>query len=179
MKSKPVALLLADLGVTKTHSRPHVSNDNPFPESRFKTLKYRPEFPARFGSLQDSRLFCRQFFSWYNTEHRHHGIALLTPEIVHYGRADAVIAARQEGLNAAYAARPGRFVRKPPVTLALAGGRLDQSTPKGGSDRTGATVISGPGCLKIIDTFRRPPQRFRFHFLASLVVFSRWEISGE
>ncbi len=119
MKSKPVAFLLADPGVTKTHSRPHVSNDNPFSESRFKTLKYLPEFPARFGSLQDSRLFCRQFFPWYNTEPRHHGIALLTPEMVHYGRADAVIAARQEVLNAAYAAHPERFVRKPPVALPL------------------------------------------------------------
>ena len=119
MKSKAVAFLLADLGVTKTHSRPHVSNDNPFSESQFKTLKYRPEFPARFGSLQDSRVFCRQFFPWYNTEHRHQGIALLTPEMVHYGRAEAVIVARQEVLNAAYAAHPERFVRKPPVALPL------------------------------------------------------------
>ena len=87
MKSKPVAFMLADLGVTKTHSRPHVSNDNPFSESQFKTLKYRPGFPARFGSIQDSRAFCCQFFPWYNTEHRHQGIALLTPEMVHYGRA--------------------------------------------------------------------------------------------
>jgi putative transposase len=150
MKSKAAAFLLADLGVTKTHSRPQVSNDNPFSESRFKTLKYRPEFPARCGSLRDSR----QFSPWYNPEHRHHGIALLTPEMVHYGRADAVIAARQEVPNAAYAAHPERFVRKPPVALPRACGRLDQSTPKGGSDRTVATVISGPGCLKIIDTFR-------------------------
>jgi len=119
MKSKAVAFLLADLGVTKTHSRPHVSNDNPFSESQFKTLKYRPEFPARFGSLQDSREFCRQFFPWYNTEHRHQGIAFLTPEMVHYGRAAGVIAARQEVLNAAYAAHPERFVRKPPVALPL------------------------------------------------------------
>jgi len=154
MKSKPVAFLLADLGVTKTHSRPHVSNDNPFSESQFRTLKYRPEFPARFGSLQDSREFCRQFFPWYNTEHRHQGIALLTPEMVHYGRIAGVIAARQEVLNAAYAAHPERFVRKPPVAVPWACGRLDQSTPKGGSDRTVATVISGPGGLKTIDTFR-------------------------
>lgn len=119
MTSKPVAFLLADLGVTKTHSRPHVSNDNPFSESQFKTLKYRPEFPARFGSIQDSREFCRQFFPWYNTEHRHHGIALLTPQMVHYGHAAAVIDARQQVLNAAYAAHPERFVRKPPVALPL------------------------------------------------------------
>ena len=119
MKSKPVAFLLADLGVTKTRSRPYVSHDNPFSESQFKTLKYRPEFPVRFGSLQDSRVFCRHFFPWYNTEHRHHGIALLTPEMVHYGRSAAVIAARQEVLNAAYAAHSERFVRKPPLALSL------------------------------------------------------------
>ena len=119
MRSKPVALLLADLGVTKTHSRPHVSNDNPFSESQFKTLKYRPDFPGRFGSLEDSRLFCQNFFEWYNTEHRHHGISLLTPETVHYDLADGVLAARQEVLQAAYASHPERFVRKPPVVLPL------------------------------------------------------------
>jgi putative transposase len=121
MKSKPVALLLADLGVVKTHSRPHVSNDNPFSESQFKTLKYRPDFPKRFGSLEDSRLFCQNFFEWYNTEHRHNGISLLTPEAVHYGLADGVIAARQEVLQAAYAMHPERFVRKPPGALPLPG----------------------------------------------------------
>lgn len=119
MKSKPVALLMADLGVTKTHSRPYVSNDNPFSESQFKTLKYRPDFPQCFGSLEDSRNFCRPFFHWYNTEHRHHGIALLTPEMVHYDRAESVIAARQEVLQAAYIAHPERFVRKPPVASPL------------------------------------------------------------
>jgi putative transposase len=119
MKSKPVALLLADLGVTKTHSRPHVSNDNPFSESQFKTLKYRPDFPKRFGSLEDSRSFCQNFFEWYNTEHRHNGISLLTPQAVHYGLADNIIAARQEVLHAAYAMHPERFVNKPPVALPL------------------------------------------------------------
>ena len=130
MTSKPVAFLLADLGVTQSHSRPHVSNDNPYSESQFKTLKYRPGFPARFGSLQDSRAFCRQFFLWYNTEHRHQGIALLTPEMVHYGRAEAVIGARQEVLNAAYAAHPERFVRKPPVALPLPGAVWINPPPK-------------------------------------------------
>jgi putative transposase len=120
MKSKPVALLLADLGVTKTHSRPHVSNDNPFSESQFKTLKYRPDFPPRFGSIEDSRMFCRTFFHWYNNDHRHQGVALLTPETVHYGRAGSVIAARQEVLHGAYAAHPERFVRKLPVAHPLA-----------------------------------------------------------
>ena len=87
MTSKPVALLMADLGVTKSHSRPSVSNDNPYSESQFKTMKYRPEFPERFGSIQDARAFCQTFFPWYNTEHYHSGLGLLTPEDVHYGRA--------------------------------------------------------------------------------------------
>ena len=110
MKSKVVALLLTDLGVTKTHSRPHVSNDNPYSEAQFKTLKYRPEFPDRFGSIEDARAFCRAFFRWYNTEHRHSGIAMLTPADVHAGRADAKLAARADVLAAAFAAHPERFV---------------------------------------------------------------------
>jgi putative transposase len=114
MRSKPVALLLADLGVTKSHSRPHVSDDNPFSESHFKTLKYRPGFPDRFGSIEDARAFCVAFFAWYGTEHRHSGIALLTPEDVHYGRATERLAARGIVLDAAYAAHPERFVRRPP-----------------------------------------------------------------
>ena len=114
MRSKHVAMLLSDLGVTKTHSRPHVSNDNPFSESQFKTLKYRPDFPKRFGSIEDARAFCRDFFRWYNTEHRHSGIALLTPETVHYGQAIEVTNARQKVLNTAYGRHPERFVRKPP-----------------------------------------------------------------
>jgi len=114
MKSKPVALLLSDLGVTKTHSRPYVSNDNPFSEAQFKTLKYRPEFPDCFGSIQDARGFGHGFFPWYNTEHRHSGIGLLTPEDVHYGRAAHRVAARAEVLALAYAAHPERFVRGMP-----------------------------------------------------------------
>ncbi len=114
MTSKPVALLLADLGITRTHSRPHVSNDNPFSEAQFKTLKYRPEFPARFGSLEDARAFCQPFFTWYNTAHRHGGIGLLTPAMVHDGQAAAVRAHRADVLVAAYAAHPERFVRRPP-----------------------------------------------------------------
>jgi len=114
MTSKPVALLLADLGVTRSHSRPQVSNDNPFSEAQFKTLKYRPNFPERFGSLEDARLFCQGFFSWYNREHRHSGIGLMTPAAVHDGRASMVRDARQRVLSAAYAAHPERFVRKPP-----------------------------------------------------------------
>ncbi|MQL53944.1 IS3 family transposase [Desulfofundulus thermobenzoicus] len=113
MTSKPVACLLADLGVTKTHSRPHVSNDNPYSESQFKTLKYRPEFPSRFSSIEEARSFCVPFFSWYNKEHHHSGIGFLTPETLHYGSAAEVTAARQATLLAAYSAHPERF-NKPP-----------------------------------------------------------------
>lgn len=114
MRSKVVAMLLSDLGVTKTHSRPHVSNDNPFSESQFKTLKYRPEFPARFGSIQDARAFCVNFFQWYNAEHMHSALGMLTPESVHYGRGPQLVEARQLVLDAAYAQHPERFVRKAP-----------------------------------------------------------------
>jgi len=119
MKSHTVAQLLATLGVTKSHSRPHVSNDNPFSESQFKTLKYRPEFPERFGSQEDGRGFCQRFFHWYHHEHYHSGIGLLTPAMVHYGHAAEVLAQRQRTLDAAYAAHPERFVNKPPAPLAL------------------------------------------------------------
>jgi putative transposase len=115
MRSKPVALLLADLGVTKTHSRPYTSNDNPFSESQFRTLKYRPEFPDRFGCIQDSRAFCQKFFPWYNDEHRHSGIGMMTPAMVHYGLATAIRQGRQRTLDIAYAAHPDRFVRRPPT----------------------------------------------------------------
>ncbi len=119
MKSKPVAFLLADLGVTKTHSRPYVSDDNPYSEAQFKTLKYRPDFPKRFGSIEDSRAFCQSFFRWYNTEHYHSGIAMLTPESVHYGNADQIIKARTQTLEAAFEANPSRFKGKPPRPEAL------------------------------------------------------------
>jgi len=117
MTSKPVALLLSDLGVNKTHSRPHTSNDNPYSESQFKTLKYRPEFPKRFGSIEDARAFCRNFSRWYNQQHRHSGIGLLTPEVVHYGMAEEVIMQRQQVLERVYSDYPERFVKgrpKPP-----------------------------------------------------------------
>ena len=114
MTSKPVALMLADLGVTKTHSRPHVSDDNPYSESQFKTLKYRPEFPDRFGSIEDARAFCQRFFPWYNHDHHHSGIALLTPDMLHYGMASQVIEKRQNVLDQAYARTPERFVRAHP-----------------------------------------------------------------
>jgi putative transposase len=109
MTSKPVALLLADLGVTKTHARPHVSNDNPFSEAQFKTLKYWPAFPERFGSIQDVRAHCHVFFPWYNTEHHHSGLGLLTPADVHHGLAAQRVAVRATVLATAYAAHPERF----------------------------------------------------------------------
>ena len=115
MRSKPVAFLLADLGITKTHSRPYTSTDNPYSEAHFKTLKYRPAFPARFDSIEQAREFCREFFGWYNHDHRHSGISLMTPATVHYGRATQVHADRQRVLNAAYQATPDRFVRRAPA----------------------------------------------------------------
>ena len=114
MRSKTVALLLSDLGVIKSHSRPHVSNDNPYSESQFKTMKYCPQFPKRFGCIQDARGFGADFFGYYNNEHRHSGIGLMTPAMVHYGQAEQVLAVRQETLLAASRAPPERFVRRPP-----------------------------------------------------------------
>ena len=121
MKSHTVAQLMASLGVTKSHSRPHVSNDNPFSESQFKTLKYRPAFPNRFGSQEDARGFCQGFFTWYNDEHYHSGLGMLTPASVHYGRAEEVLARRSKTLDAAYEAHPERFTGKRPRPLALPG----------------------------------------------------------
>jgi len=115
MTSKPVALLLSDLGVTKTHSRPYVSNDNPFSEAQFKTLKYRPDFPARFGSYEDGEAFGQRFFPWYNLEHRHGALGLMTPHDIHYGLAAAKWQQRADVLRAAYAAHPERFPRGVPV----------------------------------------------------------------
>ena len=115
MTSRPVALLLADLGIAKTHSRPHTSNDNPYSEAGFKTLKYRPGFPDRFGSIEDARAFCADFFAWYNTAHRHSGIAMFTPADVHHGRASQLLDIRGHVLAGAYAAHPERFVMGRPA----------------------------------------------------------------
>ena len=119
MTSKPVALLLSDLGVTKTHSRPYVSNDNAFSEAQFKTMKYRPDFPDRFGSIQHARGHGHVFFPWYNTEHRHSGLGMLTPHEVHYGLAEKRVEARARVLAAAFAAHPERFVAGLPRPPAL------------------------------------------------------------
>jgi len=119
MTSKSVALLLSDLGVTKSLNRPHVSNDNPYSESQFKTLKTRPTFPKRFGSIEDARAFCHRFFDWYNNEHYHSGIALMTPSMVHYGQAEEQNENRQKVLLDAYGRHPERFVRGKPRALEL------------------------------------------------------------
>ena len=114
MTSKPVAYLLADLGVTKTHSRPYTSSDNPFSEAHFKTCKYRPDFPGRFASIQHARSFGEGFFDWYNHQHRHSSLGLMTPAAVHYGQAETLRSERQGVLAAAYQANPERFVHGPP-----------------------------------------------------------------
>jgi putative transposase len=119
MSSKPVAFLLADLGVTKTHSRPHVSDDNPYSESQFRTMKYRPEFPDRFGCIQDGRAFAQGFFRWYNEEHYHSGLALLTPAMVHYQQTGLILQQRQQVLDVAYQLHPERFVRHAPKPAAV------------------------------------------------------------
>jgi putative transposase len=115
MKAKATAFLLADLGVTKSHSRPYTSNDNPFSESLFKTCKYQPQFPERFGSIQDAKAFCRRFFDWYNAEHHHLGIGLMTPNQVHFGLAEKVYAQRLDTLQNAFDANPNRFVNIKPT----------------------------------------------------------------
>lgn len=121
MASKPVAFLLADLGITKSHSRPRVSNDNPYSESNFKTLKYCPAFPGSFGSITEARAFCADFFTTYNEHHRHSGIGLMTPFMVHTGQAEAVHARRAAALHAAHSAHPERFRRGTPMPPSLPG----------------------------------------------------------
>jgi putative transposase len=146
MRSKPVALLLADLGVVKTHSRPHVSNDNPYSEAQFKTLKYCPAFPERFGSLEDARAFGHPFFSWYNNEHHHSALGYLTPAMVHYGFAEGVRNQRTTVLAAAYAAHPERFVRGVPQPAPLpTAAWINPPLPNTGrQDGPGSTVVT-PG----------------------------------
>lgn len=119
MRSKCLANLYGELGVGSSFNRPHVSNDNPYSESHFKTLKYRPDYPERFGSIEDAQTHMQAFFDWYNYEHRHSGIAMLTPSQVHSGQADEIIRVRQATLDAAYAAHPERFVNGPPKVRAV------------------------------------------------------------
>jgi putative transposase len=114
MVSKTLALLMADLGITKSHSRPSVSNDNPFSEAQFKTMKYRPDYPERFGSLLDARLWARGFFPWYNCQHHHSGIGWMTPASVHFGLAPQILEKRKMTLEQAYCHHPERFPRGEP-----------------------------------------------------------------
>ena len=149
MKSKPVALLLADLGVTKTHSRPHVSDDNPYSESQFRTLKYRPGFPDRFGSIEDARGFCQSFFRWYNYEHHHSGLGLMTPAMVHQGQAPQILAHRQVVLDAAFRLTPSASsANRPGHLLSLPG--LDQQAASGGKNSLNFHAV----CLIFVDTHR-------------------------
>jgi len=143
MQSKPVALLLADLGVTKTHSRPHVSNDNPFSEAQFKTLKYWPQFPERFGSIEDGRAFGQVFFRWYNEEHHHSGLGFLTPVVVHFDHAARVRDQRCQVLNAAYAAHPERFVKGCPQPADLPSSVwINPPKKTTAEDPPGATIVT-------------------------------------
>ena len=119
MKAKTVAQLMTDLGVTESHSRPHVSDDNPFSEAQFKTMKYQPDYPNRFASVSDAQSWARRFFAWYNNDHHHTGLGLLTPATVHFGHAPQVLAARQNTLDIAFAAHPERFVHGAPTPLSL------------------------------------------------------------
>ena len=150
MTSKPVAFLLADLGVTQSHSRPHVSNDNPYSESQFKTLKYRPDFPARFASIEAARAHCQDFFPWYNNEHRHGGLGLHTAADVHYGRAAAVQAARAR--CSPPPTRPPRTVRPQASGPATTASHLLDQPPQEKEDRH--SVKAARRCLIQVDRFR-------------------------
>lgn len=141
MTSKGVAQLLADLGVTKSLSRPHISNDNPFSEAQFKTLKYRPRFPDRFGCIQDARAFCQNFFDWYNFNHRHSGIGFMTPYRVHYGKAGELQEQRSRVLFAAYQAHPERFVREVPQPPALPSA-VWINPPQGGHEHSDGSTLN-------------------------------------
>jgi putative transposase len=121
MRAKSLALLLSDLGVVKTHSRPYTATDNPYSEAQFKTMKYRPDYPRCFGSIQDARVWARSFFDWYNHQHRHTGIGLMTPAVVHAGLAPAVMVQRQRVLQVAYEQHPERFVKGPPILVLMKG----------------------------------------------------------
>jgi transposase InsO family protein len=145
MRSKPVAQLLVDLDVAKTHSRPHVSDDNPFSEAQFRTLKYRPDFPERFGCIEDARTHCQRFFDWYNTQHRHSGIGMMTPATVHYHRAAAVCKQRTSTLDAAFARNPKRFkgvAPQPPSAPTAVWINPPAKEPASPTTPTHSTVIS-------------------------------------
>ncbi len=151
MSSKPVALLLADLGVTKSHSRPHTSNDNPLSEAQFKTLKYRPDFPKRFESIEAARVHCDRFFGWYNHEHKHSGIGLHTPADVHYGRADQIRRHRATVLDTAYRDHLERIRSQTTRATRATGLQRDQPTTEGGP---ADSINPRKSCLRNVDRFR-------------------------
>ena len=153
MTSKCTAQLLADLGVTRSLGRPQVSDDNPFSEAQFKTLKYHPSFPGRFDDISAAIAFCRSFFPWYNTEHRHAGIAMLTPDDVHHHRASDVLAQRGRTLQAAWTLHPERFVHGTPKPDPLPEAGLDQPT-RHSHNRRNESVNRSRRCLKVVDRFR-------------------------
>ena len=152
MTSKCTAQLLADLGVTRSLSRPQVSDDNPFSEAQFKTLKYHPGFPGRFPDIAAATDFCRSFFPGYNSEHRHAGIAMLTPDDVHHGRARAVLARRERTLEAAWGQSPGTLRSRNPETQPASQTGLDQ--PARIDNRRNCSVNRNRQCLKVVDRFR-------------------------
>jgi putative transposase len=143
MRSKVVAELFTDLGIAASYSRPRVSNDNPFSEAQFRTFKYRPEFPNRFGSIQDARAICHALFAWYNDAHHHNGLRYLTPADVHYGRAATILAARHQTRLAAYAAHPERFVQGPPRRERLPEAVwINAPTKTARQDAPGTTIVT-------------------------------------
>jgi putative transposase len=136
MICKTIAQLLIDLGVSKSHARPHTPNDNPFSEAQFKTMKYRPDYPARFSSIEEARQWARAFFHWYNNEHHHSSLGLMTPAAIHYGQAATLTSQRQATLKTAYETHPERFVNglpKPPKVPTEVWINPPQSDEKGGT----------------------------------------------
>ncbi len=162
MRSKPVAALLVDLDIAKSHSRPHVSDDNPYSESQFKTMKYRPDFPARFGCIEDARAHCQAFFAWYNTAHRHSGIGYMTPHSVHYGHAEALHGSRQATLDAAFLARPNALQGPPSATPCAAHRSVDQPAIEGDNDRSKTAALHSkfmtPGAAKSLTRSAASPR---------------------
>jgi len=161
MTSKSEAQLLADLGVTKTHSRPHVSNDNPYSEAQFKTLKYRADYPAQLGSAADARAWARVFFQWYNHEHHHSGIGLLTPAKVHTGQAVEAIATRQQVLLAACEAHPERFVRGTPRPPELPTAVWINPPPVAETGMEQLSMLCDQGRLSMVDSSQPIFLKFR------------------
>jgi len=180
MRAKTVAQLLADLGVTKTHARPYTPNDNPYSEAQFKTMKYRPDYPDRFDSLDHARNWARAFFIWYNHEHHHTGLGLMTPAVIHYGQSNEVRAKRQQALDEAYAAHPERFVKGRPLAP-KAPNQVWINPPKSASDSTALPVQMGSGEMAgFVDKkeHHRPKESNAFRSSGSSVVSNKLTSAG-